>query len=217
MENFSLLISIGMEVIFAIVTILIAYYSLKIYKISYQKELKLFGIGFISIAFSYVVWILLNFGALTHIASRNLGEVLEGLNLLTVGAYANIILFIVGLAVISFVTLKSDNFEYLALLISLSLAPVMLCTDKVFLFYVVSIIFFAYLAVHHLIGYIRKNNKSFLMMTSAFVFLSLGTIMFIFSGKDYTAYVVGHIFSFVAYILLLVNLIQSLKHGKKTK
>ena len=218
MVEFSLACSIGMEIIFALVTLLIAFYAFKIYKISYQKELELFGAGFLSICLSYIIWIVLNISAIVHlINSTGVYEAVEALNLFKSGAYAHMILFLVGLSMITFVTLKSGNKKNLLLLTALAIVPVFIAINQVAVFYSISVIFMLYLAIYYFTEYIHKKSKSLLTNFLAFASLAIGTLLLIFSLGNYIIYVVGHVFSFGAYALLLLNLLRSLKHGKKAK
>lgn len=218
MTNLLLLSNIVMEFIFAAVTLLIALYAYKIYRIIPQKEFELFSLGFLSISLSYIIWTMMNISALIHMSNiRNIFEAMEAVNILTIGAYCHMILFIVGLAIVSFVTLKSEKMGYLALLIPISILPIFIGTNQVTIFYSLSTVFLAYLSIHYFLEFKAKSHSSSAIVASAFALLAVSTLILLFSGADYIRHIVGHIFAFIAYLLLLFNLIRSLKHGKKTK
>jgi hypothetical protein len=147
---------------------------------------------------------------------------METMNILAVGAFCHMILFLVGLAVVSFVALKSDNIGYLWLLIPILIIPLFIGTNPVSIFYALSIILLGYLSIHYFREYkarskIRLSKKSSPILAIAFMLLTISNLILFVPRSNYLQDMIGHVFCLMAYSLMLANLIRSLKHGKKAK
>lgn len=218
MENWVLFCSIGMELVFAIVTFLVAMYAFKIYKIACQREQKLFALGFLSIALSYLLWFILNLSAINKLnVSTNIFEIKDAIGLFSFGAYAHMILFLAGLSMLVYITLKVENMRPLALIFSISILPLLIGPNAAVIFYAISVIFLLYLASHYFFEYFDNKNSHLITMLISFLLLAVGNFSLIIGIHKYQYYVLGHISSFAAYLLILINLILVLKHGKKKK
>lgn len=217
MANWFLFSTMGMEIVFALITLLIAFYSFKVYRIAFQREPKLFGMAFTSIALSYIIWTFMNISALIGLknASDNILDIKSAMNLFTIGAYFHVVFFLAGLCILAYVTLKSENKKYLLLLLPITILPVLISINKVRVFYSISILFMIYFALHYFFEYQEKKKKPLLIVMASFILLAVGSFLIMLGALVYKIYVIGHVFSFFAYLLLLLNLVRSFKHGKK--
>jgi hypothetical protein len=207
------LLSIIFEIIFAIITISIAYYSFKVYKLSKQKDLKWFGIGFLLIALSYIIWFLINIFLL-----ENFNESTKILNIkqfLFIGnyiVYFYIFLFITGLSTIVSSYFKNHKINNFILIETLVLISIFLSPDKGKMFYITSSIFLAYLSFNCLSQYLEKGNKKALLSFIAFLLIFIGQAHFILATKNYIYYVIGHFVSLAGYFLMMLQLRLIIKH-----
>ncbi|MDO8508604.1 MAG: hypothetical protein Q7S27_02875 [Nanoarchaeota archaeon] len=220
--------SILMQIIFALVALSVSYFSLKIYKISRQREIKLFGISFILIALSYVIWAVIH-SAIAYpsliefakIATENVSR-LGG-----IGMLAHVILFISGLITLSYTTVKIKSGKIYYLLLTLGIislvAPIivtriifepiassavynLLITSRI-----LSIFFLIFIIYNYFEEYSNNKNKKTLLIGIAFCLLLLSNADFIFSLTYYPAYIMGHILEFIAYLFILISLLLTIK------
>ncbi len=209
---------VGMELIFAVVTLLVAIYAFKIYRLSSQKESELFGLGFLLISLSYITWFILNISALIKLNEGIVAlQIDNALALINLGAYLHIFLSLLGLILLVYVNLRIKSIGTLLLLISLSIFPLIFSNNQAILFYFISSILISYLVMHYFYEYKKKKNTHMALMLSAFAFLFLGTFELIFTHEDRMHFVIGHIFILISYTMLLINLISVFKDGQKKK
>lgn len=210
--------SIGFEFVFAFITLLVAIYAYKIYRISCQNEHKLFSLGFFSISFSYVMWFLLNLSALFELnESTSALNITNAINYINLGAYAYMIFFLVGLVILTYITLKVDSNKTLALISSIIFLSIFLASNKGSLFYSFSAILVLFLGIHYFMEYLDKRNPRLAVMLAAFIFLFLGMVDLLLTSFNSVYFVVGHLFMVISFVLILFNLMSALKNGKKKK
>jgi hypothetical protein len=201
------------ELAFAIIALIVALYAFKIYKLSGQKQSRLFGISFLFVSLSYFLQSLLNFLIVTKL-NTNVCQALrissvELLN--TFGIYMHIIFFLAGLVILTYMTLKIRSPKTLSLLFILTFLFLLLGSNRHYLFYVLSSILFIYIVIHYLVNYLKQKHYNTLLVLVAFIFLLFGSIHFIFSVNHGLYYVIGHFLEFFAYLLILINLILVVK------
>lgn len=213
------LYSILLEVFFAVITLIISIYGFKVYSLTEQKQLKTFSIAFLFISFSYLIQSVLNLIILSNFDD----EVILLINLNSVyllnlfGLYAHALFFITGLFLLTYITLKVENKRIMALFLSVLLLSVLFSVNKVFLFYVLSSVLLIFTVWHYFSHYIQKKNINTLLVLLAMIFLLFGTLHLMYAVKNEIYYVIGHILEFIAYMLLLVNLLIIVNYGKKKR
>jgi len=211
--------SILLEAFFAIITMLVAIYAFKIYRLSEERTSKLFGFSFLFISFAYIVQFVLNFLIWNNLDDDvstiiNLKQVYL-LNLL--GSYAFAFFFIIGLVILTYMTLKVKDTRVLALLLSVCIIAVYFNPFKVFMFFVLSSVLLLFTVIHYFINYLNNKKINTLIVLVAMIFLLFGTLHFMFAVNHEIYYVLAHILEFIAYMLILINLILILKHGQKKR
>lgn len=209
---------IFLEVLFALVTLAIAFYSLKIYKLSGQRESKLFGISFLLISISYSLWAILNGFALSQLNENQCALYLENVGMLiNLGIYGHILFFLSGIATLAYMTLKIESLKAYSLILLLVLLATILVEEKQMIIYLLSSILLIYIISAYIEEYSKNKNKKVLMILLAFFFLFFGRLDFIFSTISYRFYVLGHVLELAAYALALISLILVIKHQQKNK
>ena len=197
-----------LEMMFFVITLLVGAYALRIYQLSGQRQSKLFGISFLLISAAYLIQSILNFAGSYSMASGcNMQSMSTLHSLSNAGIYAHIILFMTGLVTLAYMTLKIKDFWAYPLFLVAILAVLLLSSNKLYFFYVLSSILLVYISFHYLRNYLKSRKMSALIVFTAFLFLLFGKIHFIFSIDHGTFYVAGHLLELVAYSLILINLV----------
>ena len=207
---------LGLELVFAIITFLVALYAYKVYKLTSQKEHKLFSLGFLLVSFSYICWFILNLFALIELNDNLLTlEIGNAVKLINLGAYLHILFSLLGLIFLVYTSLKVKRAGIFVLISSLTIFSILLTDRKALMFYFLSSILVLYLVAHYFLEYRKKKNIRLIVMSSAFFFLFLGTFELIFTSRYSEDYVVGHIFILISYLIILLNLASVFKNGQK--
>jgi hypothetical protein len=203
------------DLAFAIITFIVGLFAFKIYKLSNQKQSKLFGIAFIFISIHYFIQSFLNYSIISKLNENICNFMkLESVNYFnTLGTYSHMILLMIGLITLVYMTLKIKSPEVYSLFLIISFIPILFASNKLFLFYALSSLFLIYISIHYLKNYINNKQPKTLLVLIAFLFLLFGSIHFIFSVDHSTYYIIGHFLELIAYILILINLILVLKNG----
>ncbi|MBU3923630.1 MAG: hypothetical protein KJ592_01820 [Nanoarchaeota archaeon] len=205
--------SIMFTLAFAIITLGLGLFAFKIHKLSEQKSTKLFGISFIFISLHYFIQSLLNFSIVSTL-NQNICNIMkiDNINSLnTLGAYSHMLFFIMGLATLTYMTLKIENKTTYILLLILPIASIIFSQNKLYLFYAIASIFLIFIAIHYLKNYLKNRQFKTLLILIAFIFLLFGNLHFIFSVNHGVYYIIGHFLELVAYLLILLNFILVLK------
>jgi len=209
--------SVLLEAFFAVITMIISIYGFRVYKLTEQKQLKTFGIAFLFISFSYIIQSVLNLVILSKLDDDvALFIKLNSVYLLNLfGLYAHALFFITGLFLLTYITLNINSNRVMLLFLSVLLMAVLLSTNKIFLFYVLSSVLLIFTVWYYFSNYLKKKSVNTLLVLLAMIFLLFGTLHLMYSVENEVYYVIGHILEFIAYALLLTNLVIILKHGKK--
>lgn len=204
--------SITMEIVFALIAMSVAYFSLKIYALSGQREPKLFGMAFGAISISYLIWGALNFFVLRELNEEFKILTLEKLTLIgSFGIYAHMLLFTVGLITLSFMTFRIKGRRIYTLLVTLSFLVILFSQDKFYAFQILSSILLLLISFHYISEYNENKNPITLLILIAFIFLLISSTALVFTNQSHVYYIVGHIFELVAYVIILVGLVLTIK------
>src|SRR3989338_227170 len=99
-----------LEIVFAIITFAVAMYSFRIYRLSGQRDSRLFGFAFLLISASYSLWAILNGFAVSQLESARTILELERANIWRyLGIYAHILFFLGGMSTLTYMTFKNKN------------------------------------------------------------------------------------------------------------
>ncbi len=204
--------SIGMELLFGIVTLLVAMFAFRIFSVTKERKTRLFGTSFLLIGLSYIIWAGINFW-FSYIDPEGLREItIEGLALIGVTSlYAYMILFISGLVTLAYIACDVKKGKVYYMLMGLSLLVIAASFYKLISFRILSVFLIAVIAYHYLEEYLNNKNRKTFLVLLAFILLFLSSLVFAFSSAYYMAYVIGHILELAAYMLILINLIKSVK------
>ncbi len=212
--------NIILEAVFALITLIVSRYAFKLYKLSEQRQLMLFGMAFLSISISYFIQSLLNFAILFNL-TEDICHMVKANNLNSlnfIGVYTYVIFFTFGLMLLFFMTLRIKDAKIFSLIFLIVLSAIFLSANILFMFYLVSSIMLLSVCLHYLKNYLDKKQTKTLLVLIAFVFLLFGRVHFIFALNHGTYYVLGHVLELGAYGLILINLLRVLsKNEQKTR
>lgn len=205
-------IGIFLELLFAIAALFVAVVAFRVYRFSSLRECELFGIAFTFISASYFAWPFLN-----AFFFSNVGEGLNAVQFQQFAAlgmfafYAHALLFLIGLGTLAYVTLNLKGYRHYSLFVSLPLLVVLFSRQPSIAFFFVSAVLLLYIFIHYVGQYRRTRSATSLTVMSAFALLLVARIGYLFSVYNHTSYVVGHLFEFFSYGLILLSLVKALR------
>ncbi|MEK6898797.1 MAG: hypothetical protein AABW79_01745 [Nanoarchaeota archaeon] len=203
---------IALEMLFAFITFFVAAYALYMYRISAERDCKLLGFGFISIALSYVTWGILNFFLLTSLDNSNRVLVIENLNILGFFVlYGHIIFMLAGLATLAYLTFKTRSYRVYSLFVSLPIIMVIFSKNAALSFYFVSALLLFYITLHYMIKYSSRKRQTTLFVLIGFIFLLIGAVGFTFATLFNGSYVAGHMLQLLGYLFILIGFIKTVR------
>ena len=133
--------SIIFELVFAIITLLVAFASFRIYHLSKEKSAAWFGSGFLLFSISYFIQLMLNIG-IKYRLSENIQIISEAREIINLGLTAlnlHMILMITGLVILTHINLKEKSFRNFLLLLAVTLTPIYFSHHPIFLFFTISL------------------------------------------------------------------------------
>ncbi|MCX6750610.1 MAG: hypothetical protein NTZ83_04080 [Candidatus Pacearchaeota archaeon] len=198
---------------FAIISLVVSLYSFKIYRLSGQRQSKLFGVAFLLFSISYFIQFFLNLAILSELNEKILNAI-EFQNVITMNTlsiFAHMILFTLGLVTLIYMILNVKNKWIYSGLMLVSVLFLLFSANKINFFYVFSSVLLIIISIYYLQHSIKHKNSRSLLMVIAFFFLLIGHIHFIFLINHEIEYVLGSFLELAAYILVLVNLLRVLK------
>lgn len=207
------------QVLFVLVTLLVAWSSFKIYNLTQQARPKIFGMGFLLISTGYLMQAILNsifFFHIQHIAfsPRQASFVI---NSYMVAVYSYTYIVLLGLITLVYMSFNVKKIK-IHFLISLLVMMVLISSqDKLLLFYLMSVIICLFITHHYLSNYIKNKKTTSLLVMLGFTAMLASYVLFVFSLDSEIFYFAGHAVKLGAYILILTNLIRVLRADKKQK
>ena len=202
-----------LELLFFIIALTISIFAFKVYKKTYQKRLLLFSSGFFLISLAYLVQSLFNYLALSKLNE----DICYLINIQSVaffnfmGIIAHIFFMVLGLSVLTYLTLKVDKKRIFFLLISLPAIGLVLSKNIISIFFMYSSLFLFFLAYHFIKNYIKKKDNKSLLVASAFSLMLIANINLIFLSNNPIFYTFGHFLNLFAYLLIIWNFYLVLK------
>lgn len=204
---------VALEALFGVIALIVAIFACKIYRATNQRQIKLFGISFSLISISYFIQSIFNYliiSELNEIVAEP-GEIQYIAWFNAMGIYTHMFFMIIGLALLAYMTFKSDKTRILWLMIAISLLGIFLTANTSYMFFLFSTIYLALLFWHFATNYLQNKQKKTLLIAVAFLFMLFGRIHFLLSVNHELFYVIGHILELIAYVLILLNFYLVLK------
>jgi hypothetical protein len=208
--------SILMEILFGIITLAIAIIAYRTYKISQEKSMRNFSIGFLLISLSYLIWAATSTFVVSKIQDNILEIFTDNVTIASaLGVYAHMFLLTIGLVTIVYSMLSIKKPEVYYLLLGLSFLVIASSFNRLITFRIVAVFLLSYLVYHFFVQWQEHKSTNLLCSFIAFALLLLSNLDFAFSASYYQAFVIGHIIELVAYGILLKNLVATTIIRKK--
>lgn len=204
---------IAFELIFAVISLVIALFAFRISKASGQRSAKLLGLSFLFISLAYVVQSIFNFLILSKL-NENICRVAKISSVVlfnSIAIYTHIILWLAGLAILLYMALKPSKVWVFLGLIAIAVVSFLFGNNAILEYYIISSVYLAVISLHFIENFLSNKQTKTLLVALAFVFLLFGSIHFLFSVNHEIFYMIGHFLELFAYILILVNFYLVLK------
>ncbi|MFH0978450.1 MAG: hypothetical protein V1837_04070 [Candidatus Woesearchaeota archaeon] len=204
---------VALQFTFAIITMAVSIFAFKVYKLSDQKQSRLFGIAFLLFSIAYFVQSAMNYAVMTEL-NEGISRLIQLNNVAIlnfVGIYTHILLFITALVTLVYMSFKTRGPKLWYLVFLLSLFALLLSANKLYAYYIISSILLIFVTSHYLMNFLGNKQGKTLMVFVAFTFLLFGSIHFIFSVNHAVFYFIAHGLEMIAYILILIDLILIVK------
>ncbi|HLD33603.1 MAG TPA: hypothetical protein VJB66_02670 [Candidatus Nanoarchaeia archaeon] len=182
------------ELFFAVISLTISYFAYKIYQLSDQRPVKLLSFSFLFISLAYV--------------ARSMSNFLPFLDVISI--YTHIILFLTGLSILLYMTLKPNRTTFWVLLAATLLSLVFI-SNILLAYYILSSVYLALISWHYIQNFLSNRQTKTLLVALAFIFLFFGSFHFFMSVNHELFYVIGYFLELLAYLLILANLYLVLK------
>ncbi len=207
---------IVLEVIFALITLFVAIYGFKLYKLCREKQFKYFGLAFAFIAFSYFLQSIINFFLLYDLNSKIQFMIPSRYiyDLVIIEVFIHVFFFVLGFLLLTYNTFKTDNLRVFYLLFVVIIISIFFSLNKLFMFYVLASVLLLYLVIHYAIMYWYNRKPNALIMSIALLLILVGTLHLMLAVNHGTYYVIGHVLELIAYLLIAGDLYIILKNGK---
>lgn len=210
--------NIAFEMVFMLAAALVALYSYRIYKISYQKEIKLFGISFALLSASYFVSSIISLFFVSALEGNVLAIAIHRiLNVQNIAVALYVFLLVLGYITLLYTTLKVERRRIYGLLVAMAFIAINFSFDKVFMIYFVSSLCLLFVNYHYYTEFIKKQNKTVFLTFWGMFFLFISNVIFLIQESSAAIYVISHTTELIGYCFLVASLIRVIKHGKKEK
>jgi hypothetical protein len=206
---------IAMELLFALVTLAIAVVSAKMYWVSRDRKIGLFGVAFACIGVSYLIWAFANLWFVGAVNDGFKSVSLESFIFFdAIAAYAFMFLFTLGLVCIVYISCDLREVKSFSLILGLALMVVAASEHKLVTFRLLSVFLLLFIVMRYINEYLEKRSTQSMYVLIGFTMLLLGSADFILSGAYYQTYIIGHFLELSAYLTLLVVLVKSIQPKK---
>ena len=200
------------ELIFATITFAVAFFSFKVYRLSGQKEARLFGSSFLLISLSYIMWAIASFFIFSHYKGELTSLVIEKLaTFASIGVYTYILFFAAGLITLAYTKLKVNDGRVYYIMLGLGLMLIVSSVNRIITFHILVAFLLTFAIYSYFIEYSINKNKKTLLVALSLSLLLFSSIGFIFSLEYYQAYITGRLTELLAYIFILISLILSIR------
>jgi hypothetical protein len=202
-----MLFNLVFSLAFAIVTLLVARLSYKMYKLTSRKELKLFTGAFSLFSLAYFLQLIFGL-AIQYRLVEMMGraKMRAVFPLLSTVTYIHVLLFAIGLTLLAFMTCKTKSNRLLVLLLGLVLIPLFVTSNLLPVFHLVSTFMLLFILLFYYNNYKHNKNLKTELVLLAFIFLLIGNMTFIFAVRQGLFFIFGRSLELIAYICILANL-----------
>lgn len=199
-----------LEFLFAVITMIVAVQGFKIYKATLQKQPLYLAWSFLLISISNIIQSIINFLIITKL-NENISQIVKIKSITmfnNIGIYTHMFFMLVGLSILTFMTLKTKEIRGLILITILSLASVFLSANPFLIYNVMTSILLITIVLYYIKNFLKNKKTNTLLIAIAFTFLLFGSIHFLFAVNHGLFYAIGNILELVAFSLVLINFVR---------
>jgi len=210
------------EFFIIIVSLIISYYSHKIYKVIKENNYQFFSWAFLSIAVAFLFKIISNLTILHTIKIEKANfiitflyeyEWIDILNFISFIMYK--VLFIAGFLFLFLIITKTKKKEGILLFVYFSLITILFSVYFNFIFHLTLVIIMSYLVMHFYMNYKTLKTRNSFFVFFAFLVILISEFSFVFIGLHPLFYLLGEVLLLVAFITLLLNQIKLQSQKRK--
>ena len=204
---------IFLEGMFALITLAVSFLAFKIYRQTSEKRVKLLSQAFFFIAISYLFQSFFN-GLMLVKATERIPLILKIKQILlfqAFGVYLQILFMMVGLAILLYMTFKTEKRRIFWFLLTVTILPLLFIPNPFEVFFLFSTLYLGFILWHFIDNYREHRQAKTLLVTLAFLFLLIGKAHFLVAVNHQVFYVIGHLLELIAYLLILANLLLVLR------
>jgi hypothetical protein len=196
----------------ALVAILIAYQSRKIYKLIKEQNYQYFSMAFFSIAIAFLLKIVANLTILNEVVFERTNLIItvthelqemQIVNLLGVTFYK--IFLLIGYLILFLITTRTNKKEDILLFVYLGFLTVVFSIYFNFVFHLTVIMILTTMVLYFYKNYKRTNSKNSYMVYLAFLLILISHAVNLFYGLHVFVYLLAEIFVFTGFLILLIN------------
>jgi len=210
------------EFLIIIVSIIISYYSHRVYKLINDKNYQFFSFAFLSIAISFVFKILSNLTILNKITLENANFIfviwhqLEYMQLINFWSFIFYKTFhLIGFLILFFIVTRTKNKEKIFLFIYFCIVAIFLSIYFNFIFHLTTVFILFSLTFHFYENHKKINSTNSLLVFIAFLIMLISHFFFVFSDMSPLFYLTGEILLLIGFLSLLVNQIKLKKENRR--
>ena len=194
-----------------LVTLIIGLAAYKIYKLSQKKESLLLASGFFSISLANLVWSMLNTAIILKLGIALCDEIhmCQTNLIIDILIYLHMFLKLFGFMLLAFVSIKEIR-AFVLIFLSYMLV-IIISNNTLFFFFLFSSLLLFYLLLHYGSNYAASKRIMHLLMAISFGFIAFGHLFFLFGLQLSLNYLIGNFFVFMGYVLIMFDLIFTLK------
>jgi hypothetical protein len=117
----------------------------------------------------------------------------------------------IGFTFLLFTTFKLKSKKLLLVLLFPSVLILIFARKLLTGFFTINSFYLFFVAHHFWLNYLTRKKMKPLLIALAFLFMWIGQIVFMFMGANPTIYFIAHIFNFLAFGFILLNLVAIFK------
>jgi len=203
-----------LDLISFLITILIGFYSYRIYKLTGKKSYFFLYLAFLLLSIALVVKSFANlslyFDLLHKIGVKDTR--LFGYQMAALGLFGYVLLTLLGYIILIALTLKLKGKRIISLLFFLVILTILLAKNSFMFFHLISFaLLLLYVTPYFYDNYSKVKNIKALLVFLCFFFLSFGHLFLSLVFYSNQFYVLGIILQLAGFLMLLVNLILVFK------
>src|SRR3989338_4223003 len=206
---------IAFELVFGVISLVIALLAFKIYRKSFQISARLLGFSFVFISLAFLVLsffnLLFSLKPESYLCQSSLCSVAV---LSVIGLYTHIILLLIGFVILCYIVLKRRSITIFLLLLGITLFAIIFSKNVLLTYHLLSSIFLAFISWCYIRNFLANKQTKTCLIALAFTLLFFGSFHFFLAVNHALFYVMGHFFELFAYILILMNFYLVLKNDE---